>query len=285
MQLMEKQNILIVGSGGREHALAWKCLQSPWVQRIYCAPGNPGLGRMVETVDIAVNDIAGLVQFVGPLSAVLAWRALEQARDHGVGRIRVLDDAAFALPVLRASALRLGVSPSLRIEAERDSLGRGSMDEVCEGKCDSDDAPGDSVSSSPSVTVGLEFGRCEEIRGGAPGIDSCVALCGSTRRADDSRVCDGLTISLFDYEDVAPLLGLLAFASGSVTDSTHGLGLVEMELDQYAKCLASIAAPVDHTSFDLLPLHGVLAAVRRGALARQLESVIEAVSAATAPEY
>lgn len=63
MQLMEKQNILIVGSGGREHALAWKCLQSPWVQRICCAPGNPGMGRAVQTVDISVHDIAGMVQF------------------------------------------------------------------------------------------------------------------------------------------------------------------------------------------------------------------------------
>ncbi|MFZ7121656.1 MAG: phosphoribosylamine--glycine ligase [Eubacteriaceae bacterium] len=56
-------NILVVGSGGREHALAWKISQSPKVKKIYCAPGNAGISNLAECVDISVDDIEGLVQF------------------------------------------------------------------------------------------------------------------------------------------------------------------------------------------------------------------------------
>ncbi|HSA31189.1 MAG TPA: phosphoribosylamine--glycine ligase [Candidatus Omnitrophota bacterium] len=56
-------NILIVGSGGREHALAWKISQSPKVKKIFCAPGNGGIAQIAECVDIASDDIAGLAQF------------------------------------------------------------------------------------------------------------------------------------------------------------------------------------------------------------------------------
>ena len=56
-------NILVVGSGGREHALAWKIAQSPLVGKIYAAPGNPGIARHAELVPIAVDDVAGLRDF------------------------------------------------------------------------------------------------------------------------------------------------------------------------------------------------------------------------------
>ncbi len=43
-------DILLVGSGGREHALAWKMRQSPLVDRLFCAPGNPGIAKVAECV-------------------------------------------------------------------------------------------------------------------------------------------------------------------------------------------------------------------------------------------
>ncbi len=55
--------ILVVGSGGREHALAWKLSQSPRAERIFCAPGNAGTEQLGENVPIAANDLAGLVRF------------------------------------------------------------------------------------------------------------------------------------------------------------------------------------------------------------------------------
>ncbi|MBI4559596.1 MAG: phosphoribosylamine--glycine ligase [Candidatus Hydrogenedentes bacterium] len=55
--------VLVVGSGGREHALVWKIAQSPLVDKIYCAPGNPGIARHAECVDIAVADLDKLTSF------------------------------------------------------------------------------------------------------------------------------------------------------------------------------------------------------------------------------
>lgn len=56
-------NVLVVGQGGREHALAWKLLQSPQCDRVYCAPGNAGTEIDAENVDIAATDIERLVRF------------------------------------------------------------------------------------------------------------------------------------------------------------------------------------------------------------------------------
>src|SRR4029434_430171 len=55
--------ILIVGSGGREHALAWKLKQSPYAERIFCAPGNAGTAEIGENVAISTSDLASLVRF------------------------------------------------------------------------------------------------------------------------------------------------------------------------------------------------------------------------------
>ena len=86
----EKINVLIVGSGGREHALAWKVAQSPRLSQLFVAPGNAGtssVARHTQNVPIAAEDIAGIVAFAneqaidltivgpeGPLAAGLADR-------------------------------------------------------------------------------------------------------------------------------------------------------------------------------------------------------------------
>jgi len=58
-------NVLIIGSGGREHALAWKVAQADTVSHVYVAPGNAGTQgeRKVSNVDIDVEDIANLTRF------------------------------------------------------------------------------------------------------------------------------------------------------------------------------------------------------------------------------
>ena len=55
--------ILLVGSGGREHALAWKLSASPLLTRLWCAPGNAGIAAVAECVPIAVEDLDDLVAF------------------------------------------------------------------------------------------------------------------------------------------------------------------------------------------------------------------------------
>ena len=56
-------NILLLGSGGREHALAWKIAASPLVQRLYCAPGNAGIAQEAEIVDLDIGDHQALIAF------------------------------------------------------------------------------------------------------------------------------------------------------------------------------------------------------------------------------
>lgn len=55
--------VLIVGSGGREHALAWKIAKSPRVEKVFCAPGNGGTRLAAENVPLAETDLAGLADF------------------------------------------------------------------------------------------------------------------------------------------------------------------------------------------------------------------------------
>ena len=74
--------ILVIGSGGREHALCWKIAQSPKCDKLYCAPGNGGISEIAELVDIKSDDIEGLLKFakekkvdltvVGPESPLVA---------------------------------------------------------------------------------------------------------------------------------------------------------------------------------------------------------------------
>ncbi|MET0539673.1 MAG: phosphoribosylamine--glycine ligase [Xanthobacteraceae bacterium] len=56
-------NILILGSGGREHALAWKIAASPLVHRVYCAPGNAGIAKECELIALDPADHAGIIAF------------------------------------------------------------------------------------------------------------------------------------------------------------------------------------------------------------------------------
>ena len=55
--------VLIVGSGGREHAIAWSVSRSPKADKIYCAPGNAGIGQIAECVNIGAMEFDKLVDF------------------------------------------------------------------------------------------------------------------------------------------------------------------------------------------------------------------------------
>ena len=87
--------VLIVGGGGREHAIAWKAGQSPKVEKLYCAPGNAGIAEMAECVDIGVMEFDKLAEF---------------AREKEVDLVVVGPDdplAAGAVDVLEAAGLRV----------------------------------------------------------------------------------------------------------------------------------------------------------------------------------
>ncbi|MDO4268638.1 MAG: phosphoribosylamine--glycine ligase [Eubacteriales bacterium] len=86
--------ILIVGGGGREHAIAWKLAKSPKVEKLYCAPGNAGIAQVAECVDIGVMDFERLVRF---------------AKEHEIDLTVVAPDdplAAGAVDAFEAAGLR-----------------------------------------------------------------------------------------------------------------------------------------------------------------------------------
>ena len=85
--------VLVVGSGGREHALCWAISASPLVSKLYCAPGNTGIAKEAECIDISAENVAGLVQFakekaiefvvIGPEVALVSG-LVDQLEDLGI---------------------------------------------------------------------------------------------------------------------------------------------------------------------------------------------------------
>ena len=85
--------ILVVGGGGREHALVWKISQSPLAEKVFCAPGNPGTARLAENVAIAADEVEALARWavanqidfvvVGP-EAPLVLGLADRLTDSGI---------------------------------------------------------------------------------------------------------------------------------------------------------------------------------------------------------
>jgi phosphoribosylamine--glycine ligase len=101
--------VLLIGSGGREHALAWKMAQSKLCERMWAAPGNPGMAQCAECVDISPDDQAGIVAF---------------AKANGVGLVVIGPEdplaAGLADAVRKAGLLCFGPSAEgARIEADK----------------------------------------------------------------------------------------------------------------------------------------------------------------------
>ena len=95
--------VLLIGSGGREHALAWKINQSPLCDQLICAPGNAGICEIADCVDIKADDVVGLVDFalkeavnfvvVGP-EVPLALGLVDDLLKQGIAVFGPTEDAA-----------------------------------------------------------------------------------------------------------------------------------------------------------------------------------------------
>lgn len=77
-------DVLVIGSGGREQALAWKLEQSPSVNKVYVAPGNGGSRGNIENVDIAFDDVDGLLKFSQDNNIDLTVIGQEASSEAGV---------------------------------------------------------------------------------------------------------------------------------------------------------------------------------------------------------
>jgi len=76
--------ILVVGSGGREHALVWKIKQSKLVDKIFCAPGNGGISEIAECINIKADDVFGLLEFARKEKIDLSVVGPEMALSLGI---------------------------------------------------------------------------------------------------------------------------------------------------------------------------------------------------------
>jgi phosphoribosylamine--glycine ligase len=115
---MSAMKVLLVGSGGREHALAWKISQSPLCEKLWSAPGNPGIAESAQCVDIASDDSASIVEFardngadlvvIGPEDP-LAMGMADAVREAGMlcfgpsqAGARIESDKAYAKNLMRS---------------------------------------------------------------------------------------------------------------------------------------------------------------------------------------
>ena len=101
--------ILLLGSGGREHALAWKIVQSPLLNKLYIAPGNAGTSLCGENVPLTVNDFTGIRQFVLEKGIDMLVVGPEDPLVKGIHDFFLADPALHKIPVIGplANAARL----------------------------------------------------------------------------------------------------------------------------------------------------------------------------------
>jgi phosphoribosylamine--glycine ligase len=117
-------NILVVGSGGREHALAWKIAASPLVKRLVCAPGNPGMAKLGEVRATPADDVAGQIALAREIAADLVVVGPETAIAAGLAD--ALSEAGIACFGPTAAAGRLESSKAFtKAFAERHGLPTG----------------------------------------------------------------------------------------------------------------------------------------------------------------
>ena len=102
--------VLVVGGGGREHALCWAIANSPLMEALYCAPGNPGTAAIAHNVPIAATDVAALVRFARDSQIDLVVPGPESSLAAGLADALGLEGIACCGP--SAAAARIETSKS-----------------------------------------------------------------------------------------------------------------------------------------------------------------------------
>jgi len=180
-------DVLLVGGGGREHALAWRLSQSRGLGKLYIAPGNPGTAKYGRNVDIAAEDVAGLVSFaksndvglavIGPEDP-LAAGAVDAFEAAGIkafgpsgGAAQLEADKAFAKQIMRSNSIPTAESRTFEEFADAKSY-IASRDEpvvvkaagLAKGKgvfvCDD---PADGILAAEKIMLGRVFGNAGSV--------------------------------------------------------------------------------------------------------------------------
>ncbi len=94
------ENVLVIGSGGREHALAWKLAQSKQLGKLFIAPGNPGTATLGENVPVAATDFEALKKAVVDKKITMVVVGPEDPLVNGIADFFAADEALKAVPVI-----------------------------------------------------------------------------------------------------------------------------------------------------------------------------------------
>jgi len=207
-------NILLVGSGGREHALAWKIAASPQVRRLVAAPGNPGMAAQAELRDVAATDVEGQVALAREIAADLVVIGPESAVAAGLADAL----AAAGVPCFgpTAAAGQLESSKAFtKAFADRYGLPTGAY-EVCESAAAARLAldrfappyvvKADGLAAGKGVTVAAERAEAEAAidavfggRFGAAGSRVVIEEFLEGEIGSLFALCDGATVQLFGW--------------------------------------------------------------------------------------
>jgi phosphoribosylamine--glycine ligase len=151
--------ILLVGSGGREHALAWKIAQSPLVEALIVAPGNPGiaaLGGIIRCAPFAADDVAGLVALAANERLDFVVCGPEAALVAGAGDAFASVGVRFFGPTQAAAEIEgsKAFAKSLMSGAGVPTAAYGSFDDVAAAEAFIDRQPGDVVVKADGLCAG-----------------------------------------------------------------------------------------------------------------------------------
>lgn len=227
-------NVLLVGSGGREHALAWKLSRSPDLSRLVCAPGNPGVAAVCEIRPVAVADVEGLAALAVEIAADLVVVGPEAPLEAGLAdRLGALGIACFgptrtaarletSKVYLKALAARLGLPTARHVEAgDRSAL---------EAALDGFDPPFvikvDGLAAGKGVVIAQD--RAEALREGVAMLEGRFGAAG--RRLVVEEFMPGEEASLFALTDgvhVVPFGGAQdhkRIFDGDLGPNTGGMG-------------------------------------------------------------
>ncbi|BDG07153.1 phosphoribosylamine--glycine ligase [Anaeromyxobacter paludicola] len=217
--------ILVVGSGAREHALAWKISQSPLATAVLCAPGNPGIAQVAKLVAIAADDVEGLARYargdaidlvvVGPEVPLVKGLA-DRLRQEGIpvfgpdaAAAEIEGSKAFAKEVMAAAGIPTAayaafteLAPALEFARARggqvvvkaDGLAAGKGVVVCGSVAEAEAALRDMLVGQVHGAAGARVVVEERLEGPEA---SCIALVDGERAVmlpaaqDHKRVGDG----------------------------------------------------------------------------------------------
>lgn len=206
-----KQKVLIIGGGGREHALAWKLAQSPRLERLFVAPGNGGTEELAENVPIAITDTAELVQFAQKNQIDLTIVGMDSALEVGV------------VDAFKAAGLRIfgPTQAAYKIESSK-AFSKALMQDcaipaAASQTFDSYDAASDYLESQSAPIVIKASGLA-----GGKGVDVCRTTSEAQAALKDIMVSKkfgtaGDTVVIEEFLD-GPEISLHAFCDGRASD-------------------------------------------------------------------